>query len=35
MKKTLKVLNSLVRRKLIHRYAIGGGIATLFMPNQF
>ena len=30
MEKTLKVLNELEKRGIIERYAIGGGIATLF-----
>ena len=30
MEKTLKVLNELERKRVIEKYAIGGGIATLF-----
>jgi len=30
MEKTLKVLNELERKKIIEKYAIGGGIATIF-----
>ena len=35
MKQTLKVINELKEKKIIHNYAIGGGIAALFYIEPF